>query len=208
MSIFLGNNLNIVCDGNSITKGHAAGFEDFNTSYPGQMQLRLKQLGITATVTNIGVSAQTTLDMIADSASVDTLLVPGAQNILIVSEGGNDFLFNNPTVQVAYDRFISYCLNRMSAGWYVIVFGNFPRNQPPAWGTNADFEAKMVAFDSMLGANYKSFCSRYVDIRRALPMIVPGSEYLMDNIHPSATGYILMATILAREVSLLRRKNV
>lgn len=200
MSVFLGPGLNIVCDGNSITFGAGA------IPYPTQMQLVLKQLGITATVTNIGVGGQTTLDMILDSASVDTLLVPGAQNILIVCEGANDFFFNNPTVQVAYDRFISYCLNRMSAGWYVVVFSNFNRINAPAWGTSADLEVKVSAFNSMLEANYKNFCSRYVDIRRALPMIVPGTEYMPDNVHPSGTGYFLMGVILAREVSLLRRK--
>lgn len=201
MSIFLGNSLRIVCDGNSITAGNGT------MPYPAQMELFLKQLGITATVTNIGVGAQTTLDMILDSASIDTLLVPGAQNILIASEGANDFFFNNSTVQVAYDRFTSYCLNRISAGWYVIVFSNFTRNSTPAWGTSADLEVKVSAFNAMLSANYKNFCSRYVDIRRALPMIVPGSEYMPDNVHPSGTGYILMAVILAREVSLLRRKG-
>lgn len=201
MSIFLGNGLNIVCDGNSIT----AGVPD--SSYPIQMTLVLKQLGITAAVTNIGVGGQTTLDMISDSASVDTLLVPGAQNVLIASEGANDFFFNNSTVQVTYDRFISYCLNRMSAGWYVIVFSNLNRLDTPTWGTSADLEVKVSAFNSMLACNYKNFCHRYVDMRRALPMLIPGSEYMPDNVHPSGTGYILMAAILAREVSLLRRKG-
>lgn len=208
MSIFLGNGLNIVCDGNSITAGYSSGTTNSNSSYPSQMKLFLTKLGITATVTNIGVGGQTTLNMILDSASIDTLIVPGAQNILIASEGANDFFFNNSTVQATYDRFISYCLNRMSAGWYVIVFSNLNRINAPTWGTSADLEVKVSAFNSMLEANYKNFCSRYVDIRRALPMLVPGSEYMPDNVHPSNTGYALMGVTLAREVSLLRRKGV
>lgn len=208
MSVFLGNGLNIVCDGNSITKGHTSGITDSDSSYPSQMKLFLKQLGITANVTNIGVNGQTTVDMILDSASVDNLLVPGSQNILIASEGGNDFFLNNPTVVVAYDRFISYCLNRMSAGWYVVVVSNLPRNAAPTWGTSAELEVKVSAFNSMLGANYKSFCHQYIDIRRALPMLIPGSEYMPDDVHPSGTGYALMGTILAREVSMLSRKGI
>lgn len=199
----IGPGINLVCDGNSITAGDSSGHAQ--AAYPAQLALQLNAIGLNCQFTNIGVSGQTTLQMLADgSTQVPALFRPSMANVLIVSEGGNGILLNNESAQRAYDLFVSYCVNRRSEGWYVVTFGNFTRSEVPGWGTNAQFEARLLAYNQLCSDNWQSFCNCYVDVRRALPMIISGNQYMPDGVHPSATGYALMAIVLAREVAKLR----
>ena len=202
MPKLIGPGINLVCDGNSITAGYP--WENTEASYPAQLKKQLNAIGLYCQVTNIGVSGQTTLQMLADgSTQVPALFKPSMTNVLIACEGGNGILVGD-TAQRAYDLFVSYCVNRKSEGWYVITFGNFTRAETPSWGTNAQYEVRLSDYNKLCFNNWRSFCDAYVDVRRALPMIVTGTEYMPDGVHPSATAYSLMACVLAREVAQLK----
>jgi hypothetical protein len=118
----------IVFDGNSLTAGLGA---SPGNSYPEQA---MRLLPRSYTWHNLGVSAQTTVQMAADAADqVDALVDPSARNVLVVWEATND-LFFGAGPEAAYGHLVSYCQDRRRAGYQVIVLTLLPRSEPGAAG--------------------------------------------------------------------------
>lgn len=179
----------IVFDGNSLTAGQGAAS---GMDYPAQLIALLEALGITGIADyNFGVGGQTTTDMDSDAASqIDTLILPGVQNILFAWEIGNDIYFNGD-VSAAQTRFQNYCLARQAAGWTVIVFTLTPRNQSTAFGDDVTtYNTKLNSANTWLRANYTGFASGLVDVAADSRLSdYLDSTYYADGIHHTNLGY-------------------
>jgi len=86
--------LNIVAVGASNTWGWGVGGKN---AFPEQLQAILRKRGIDATVTNAGVIANTTVDMLN---RIDTA-VPNGTNIVVLQPGSNDLRFGRSKEQRA-----------------------------------------------------------------------------------------------------------
>jgi lysophospholipase L1-like esterase len=185
----------IVFDGNSLTAGQ--GSTGGNT-YPAQLIALLEALGITGIADyNFGVGGQTTGDMESDAATqIDTLILPGVQNILFAWEIGNRIYFNG-NVSAAQTEFQTYCENRQAAGYTVIVITLTPRNQSTAFGDDVTtFNTKLASANTWLRANYTSFASGLVDV--ALDDRLSDyldTTYFSDGIHYTNAGYGVVAEL-------------
>lgn len=110
---------NIVGVGNSLMAGQGAVAGMTMTKHLSDM---LTDAGYTHTMTNLGVGGQTTEQMEATAVqNIDSLLVQGVENILLVQEMRNDMIQNSLTPQQAYDNMVSFCNNRKDAGWNRII---------------------------------------------------------------------------------------
>jgi lysophospholipase L1-like esterase len=189
------NGANIIFDGNSLTAGlGSTGGND----YPAQLIASLTALGITGiTYQNFGVSSQTTQMMAADAAAqVDTQKRAGVENILFAWEVGNDIYFNGNAATAETD-FKNYCLARKAAGWKVIIIGLTPRNQSTDFGdTISSYNAKLLAADTWLKANYATFADAFVDIRADSRLNdYTNTTYYYDGIHFKDAGYAVVAAL-------------
>jgi len=183
---FLTENLNIVCDGNSLTQGQGG------TPYP----TYLSGLVQNAVIQNFGVGGQTTSQMSSDAVTqIDTLIDIKKKNILVAWEIGNDIYFNG-NVTTACNNFKSYCDARRAAGWQkIIVINCTPRGQSTSFGdTSIQFNQKLVDANSWLSSNYQTFADNLIDL--ASDVRFQGyslSVYNSDLIHFNSNGYSIVA---------------
>jgi lysophospholipase L1-like esterase len=190
---------NIVCDGNSLTFG----FGGINVNYPARLQTLL---GSSYQVTNIGVSGQTTQQMISDFASQVIPLKnnsPGVENILIAWEIGNDIYVNNISGQQAYENFKTYCKLGKVAGYKVVAITSTTRagysGNPP------NFEANRKAANQLIRDNWLTFCDTVIDLT-AHPSLNNSSDttYFTDLVHFTDAGYTLIADLICCGISQLK----
>jgi lysophospholipase L1-like esterase len=176
----------IVCDGNSLTAGQGG------TPYPAQLALLEPFVSNGSTITNKGVGAQTTLDMIADAATdIDPLYDSSVTSILPAWEVRNHLVVDTPTNTVAYDKFVEYCLARMNVGWKVVVLTILP-----SWtygyredNTVAGYEqldADRLQINTWIRANYRDFGNVLCDVAS-----ISGLSDLGDN---EQAGYTFSST--------------
>lgn len=184
----------LTCDGNSLTSGVGAtpGVSDYPTVLSGL-------IGGGWTLSNFGVSGQTTQAMSADAATqVDPTLRP-AKNVLIAWEVTND-LFFGATAEGARDNFRAYCAARRATGWYVIVLPVLPREGSTGVPRDGVFESKRTTCNNDLAdaANIGVYWDAYCP----LPDLTDYDENLNtdkypDGIHLNATWYAYVAAQLA-----------
>jgi lysophospholipase L1-like esterase len=193
----------IICDGNSITQG-AEGPE---TAYPRQLERLLNQLGYDVEVLNIGVSGQTTAQMLNDAPrQLDRLYTPDRPCWVIAKEGGNH-IFYGATVPDAFATFAEYCQGRRSRGFRVVAIDTFPRKNGyfPGDERVADYAADLVTYNQLIQANWRSFADLYFDARSQLPELDMRAPYMTDGVHPTIEGNALfaarMATFLVQNAS-------
>lgn len=183
---FLTDNLNIVCDGNSLTAGQGG------TPYPTYLQNSLQN----ATVQNFGVGGQTTTQMISDAtAQIDTQIDVKKKNILIAWEIGNE-VYDNGDVTNACNNFKAYCDARRSAGWQKIIVINCPpRKQSTQFGDNeSQYNTKLQQVNTWLSANYTTFSDELIDL--AGDSRFQGyslNVYNADLVHFNSNGYSIIA---------------
>lgn len=183
---FLTDNLNIVCDGNSLTQGQGG------TPYHTYLQNSLQN----AVVQNFGVGGQTTTQMISDAtAQIDTQIDVKKKNILIAWEIGNEVYYNGD-VTTACNNFKAYCDARRTSGWQKIIVINCPpRKQSTQFGdTESQYNTKLQQVNSWLNANYTTFADEIVDL--AGDSRFQGyslNVYNADLAHFNSNGYSIIA---------------
>ena len=117
---------------------------------------------------NFGVPSQETQDMIDDGvAQIDSLYdaVTYDRNILIAWCGTNDLYFNQDPTN-AYNRIVTYCQARQSAGWYVVFLDIIDRNQT-TWEPGYSallFEDDRQEVNTSVKANFETFADKYINI--------------------------------------------
>jgi lysophospholipase L1-like esterase len=214
MTVNISNNCNLVIDGNSILTNETAPFPLVAEGLGESLASLLRRRGIIGiTTTNIAVQSQTTRQMIANGAKVDALLSSSRQNVLLVFEGLNDLFFYGyyaepNRVILAVNNIASYCADRQSAGWEVILMLSIPTDRgffdtPQQPQDKAWMEADALAYDSYVLQGNRSlpFANYVFHTRRWVPEYNFVPPYSDDGLHPNTFGAALIASRLSDLVS-------
>jgi lysophospholipase L1-like esterase len=196
----------VVFDGNSLTYGLGVPTAQ---NYPSQVA---GLLGSGYLTFNLGVSGQTTPEMIADGKTQVDSLIGFGRSILVAWEITND-IYKGASPQTAYQDFIAYCQQRKVAGWKVIIMDVLPRSDRY---TPAGFEISRQAVNGWLRRDFsqptvdpliyktsasKPYADLLIDLAAFPELGKAGAQdnqayYLPDRVHLSPAGY----GILAKEV--------
>lgn len=190
-------NANFVFDGNGLTLGGTGGA----VPYPTLLSQKAPLNSNGTDFTNLGVSGQTTQQMIDDAvAQVDALIVADVRNILFAWEIAED-IYVNGDVNAAFTRFKNYCLARRAAGWKVIVLNLTPRSQTTAFGDSpSQFQTKLNNANALLAAQWTDFSDGFVDLLQDASLATLSGTYFPDNIHPSTAGNVKVANLVMKEI--------
>lgn len=184
----------IVFDGNSLTYGFDA--SNYAGTYPTQT---MAAIATSCEWYNIGVSGQTTPDMIADVTSqVYPLYTAGRKNIVVPWEIRNDIVVNGASAAAAYNNYVSLCQGLKANGFDVIVVTVLP-----SAGLNNTTRATVNA---SIRNGYTAYAVDIADIA-ADPNIGPDGAntnltyYNADQIHMNNTGYGVVGGIVKAAVN-------
>lgn len=176
----------------------------------------VNQLTLTTTTTRCNISeASLTLAIGATDAAtlVDTQIVAGKTNVLIVQLGSNDFALDGTSAATLYANMKTYCLARQSAGWSkIIVAGMTPR-------TDVDIEAKRQALRTSLLGDFvtatgqsltwtgAAYADYYVDIYSNAAIGATAASdsltyYAADKVHLNNTGSAVYAGLVQPAIYL------
>src|SRR5712692_7390936 len=185
----LSRSYEILCDGNSLTDG--AGALSAANSYPRQLDRFLTTLGAKVLVQDLGVSSQTTLDMLAKAhTQIDPLFNPKFNvNVVVAWEGTNQLYFG-ATGQQAYQSLVQYCVGRRAAGFRVLILTLLPRgNSSVAFETDRNF------VNTALRTNWPQFADGLVDVAADTRFqdVTNRTYYSWDQVHLNDTGYQIVA---------------
>lgn len=187
---------NIVIDGNSL----ATDIYTVGERWSNQLQHQLSRTGIALkSLQNFAVGGQTTTQMAADaSTQVDAAFDPACFNLLIFQEGRNQIAVGSTAEQSAWET-RSYCAQRRSRGFYVLVMDCYPSNE-------SGMATPMLDYNARIKAEWKTYADAYLDCRRDIPQIQVG-PILPDGVHPSATAqcYVAAAVFATIRAIPLRR---
>jgi lysophospholipase L1-like esterase len=187
----------IVCDGNSLTFG--TGGTPVNLSaYPFQMTGLLRY---GANTVNLGVPSATTAQR---AAANDTLaqFSPGA--VAVLWEGTNTLWFGGSAATAIAD-YAAWCAQVRAQGYKVVAVTVLPRTQA---GVPPTFEADRQTVNSSIRANWASYADALADVGAdaliGQPLASDNTTYYnADKVHMNATGYGVVASIVASAVSSL-----
>lgn len=164
--------LNLVFEGDSITHGLGVGnLRSFGNMYGARA--------------NLGV-ANSTVDGAAPSltnraATLDALISPGCQNVLVVMTG-NDMILD--TAASMLTKMATYLDNRRAAGWYVIIWTVLPR-------TTAGFNTKRNTANATILTWAGVHCDMVVDFSGTSmgpDAAASDTSLYYDGIHPTLAG--------------------
>jgi lysophospholipase L1-like esterase len=193
-SVAFGQTKKIVVDGNSYTVGYPSytSFADIIATH------------YAVTVTNFGVSGQTTNEMLADEYSQVLPTFDATKlNILLVVEGGNDIYYWGD-VDSAVARYIRYAAIAKAAGFKVIASTTIPRDQTTAFGDNpTQYNAKLSEFNTKLIANYNKFDRLIRPDTAAIFQSYTSGGYHSDYVHPNQTGQQKFADLFISAINSL-----
>lgn len=147
--------------------------------------------------TNMSISGQTTFQrFLLAPTTVDTLYgFPYDKNVVLLIEGTNDLI--NMSADSAYEHFTRYISARQAVGYKVAISTVISRDTT----LNPGYEAKRIALNNMITSmtqtnNFK-VVDFGVDALLSAPAAYQNTTYFSDGIHPTATGYRLMAYYVA-----------
>lgn len=218
------NNSNLVFDGNSWTNYGLPCFagESYGpgAKYPDQL-LALSPWNINgSTINNRATSGQTTAQMISGGALachaggsgtrgtaeayIDSQLISGRRNILIVWEVGNDLFFVGNTTG-AYNRIVQYCNDRRAAGWEVVVLTPLYRvygaGPTPAGDSWTVYNSKIDSVCASMRSNWASFADAICDVNARSEFSDPtDTDYFIDGVHPNGTGRGIVANMVSTAI--------
>jgi lysophospholipase L1-like esterase len=183
--IYRSDRLNVVCDGNSLTKGTAGGNK--GKTYPMFLQDSLESVNMVDVVYNLGADGQTAMDM--DSADIDIEAKWSPyykRNIVVAWEITND-LFYGATPSQAIDSLEVYCINQKKRNYEVIVITCLPRY-------NIEAEDITTA-NTLLKSRYRNFSDKLVDLTGVTELgdYNNTTYFTGDKIHLTEAGYKLVA---------------
>jgi len=208
---------NIVCDGNSLTLGQGS-----SISYPQLMELNLKK-NISCKVTNLGVGAQTTLDMLSDQAQqLQSHYEPLARNILFTWEIRNHIVINCPDINFAKLKFMEYCKKANEQGYEVYVLTLLPSYASKYCGEATEkaydkLEQDRLLINDWLRSEYNTFANGIVDIAKDSLIGKRGqnhelkysyssykrpkqTDYYYDGTHLTQKGYSIVANHCVNQI--------
>lgn len=178
--------LNVVCLGNSQTVGFLA-----NNPYPTQLTPFLPP---SATVTNSGVNAQTTQNMIDGIAAQATQFYrPSQRNIALVWTGTNDLFFGSTAAQTLSLIATYYGLLK-AIGFHVGFIDISPRSQS---GLPGDFEANRTIINTAVNVSRPTYCDALYRLSQNPLIGHSGDElntlYYIDGVHLTDLGLSIVA---------------
>jgi len=194
----LGNQPQVICDGNSITWGNGAG--NRSQSYPNVLQLT--GVGVTRKVRNMGVSGIRIDQMVSNFPTRIAPFYSSARgkNIIVLWEATNALAASQsaPTVRGHYQAYLALAA---AAGFEVIVATTLPSTVL----LTGSKETERVALNADLVANWASYGFAGIADVAAHPNLQNAADttYYSDGTHPNATGYgviepIIRTPVLAR----------
>ncbi len=187
----------LVTDGNSISfESREADGSQSPLTYPVQLLQHPLISPLNITLRNPSVGGQDINAMINRASTfVDPYYVPG-RSVLVAWEFTNQ-LFNNSSVQSAFNKFAQYCQARRNIGWKIVVVTALARNRKPSWGSITEFNQALSAVNQLLRDNWQQFADQIVDVR-LIPELDPVQvTYIPDGTHPNALGHSFFVKALA-----------
>lgn len=157
-------------------------------------------LGISR-MTNVSVGGQTTVDRYnAAPTSVDTCIrFPFTKNIVYLLEGTNDLLTFG--ADSCYAHMMAYATARQVAGWKVAISTVLSRTPS---GARAGYETSRDSLNTLLNNTTQTSSFKIVnfgqDSNLSDPNAYSNTTYFSDGIHPTATGYKLIAKYVANVI--------
>lgn len=187
----------VICDGDSLTDGHGVGA---GNDYPAQMHALLGGAPVWWKV-NLGVGGQTIQQMETDAATqIDpTYNTNRIKNILSAWGGTNDIIFGADDT-TTYNRIVTYCTNRRAAGWKVVISDIIARGN-----FTAQMNTYKASVNSQIAANWTTFADAFVQLSADSRLQNPNDTtyYDADTVHLTTTGYGVVASLIAPQVSAL-----
>lgn len=190
----------IVCDGNSLTYGYDL---ISDSSYPTKLSQRSPYNSNGSSVSNYGVSGQSTIDMLNDYSSQIAPLYNANQNsILIAWELTND-LYNTGNTDTVINRIVRYCEGGQATGFKVIVMTGIARKitGTTTGGDNqSSFNSKMSTINTYLKTNFASFADEIVALDETFTDFNDTGKYLADGVHLSGPGYTVVVNLIMEQI--------
>ncbi len=184
--------INVVCDGNSLTLGVGA-----TTSYPAQLDALCSAA---VTVTNLGVSGQTTNDMWSDYLTQVRPLASSRadRNVLVLWEVRNS-MFGGATPRTAVDTLWTYVDRARISGWEVYVCTVIASVE-----TGSLTDAKITEANGYIRTEAASHGCRVVDLAADARLSDENDPnyYNADKIHLVDAGYGVVAAIAKTQAVL------
>lgn len=160
--------INVVCDGNSLT----AGLRSSNpptTAYPNVMSSAAPVTG--NTVSNTGISGQQWSDMAATHSDVDALWNGAKTNVLVCFEDTNAIYNGKTRAQITSDMQAYFSAVKAVHAWRIVLCSCIPRygviasvgsyTQPDV----DDYNARINAVNNYNRANWRSFgITHFIDV--------------------------------------------
>ncbi len=178
-------------EGNSMTDGNY-------TQYPAKAAALLPS---SLLYVNLGHTADSTPDLIAQAATTNSYRIPYAnKNVLVVWEGRNDACVLGASKEDVYAHLVTYCQAAMAAGWLVVLV-----TLPPSHDATLTYEAKRVWVNAQLAANQQSICNQLVVLAQD-PHFDDETDHtdqtvFRDGVHLTSYGEDLVAAMVAQGVS-------
>lgn len=200
---------NVIWDGNSLTVNTLqSGATDSLESMASMTMDRPETSG--ATMTNFGVSGQTTAQMLSDqSTQVFPSFIAGKRNILHVFEIYNDIYYNG-VVADAVARYWQYLdqarayatannIDLKIIAWGVLdnditTFGANPSKTSGFGDTAAQLQAKLLSAYNTIKAGWPSHADGFVDPRASSKLYPYTAQYSWDGTHLYTIGYVELET--------------
>ena len=191
----------VVCEGDSISAGYNGTlYDDRDESWP---ILLANSLGPSVLVRNLSISSAH-FDATADGGTaslaiteqspdktdplLDSAYFASGKQLLVIWAGTNDLFYKSGVdgdAEAVHTRLQTYCNARTTAGWKVLVVGPIPRGP-----FSAGQDTELAAFNDLIALNYTSYANGFVDMlaQNWTPSGSYATNYLVDEIHPNATG--------------------
>lgn len=196
-------NYNIVCDGNSLTKG--THLNPGGTTYPQFLAALLPS----SDIQNIASDGQTADDMIDTDDGVILYFDPNYQtNILIAWEITNNIYYGD-TPQEALDALKEYCLKQKDYGdnkFKIVVLTAIPRGEQTQAGNSIEqFNKWLDEANDLLEQDYPTFADKFVDLRTAseLSNYNDTTYFAGDKVHLITAGYQIVANMVLPKIQEL-----
>lgn len=186
---------NLVFEGNSITHGSAdPEWRGWAERIGGQKNIHRASFAVSGSVVS---------DVVARAAVVDSVYIPGKNNVLAVWIGTNDIFNLSASSTTTWNALSAYITARKAKGWKVVALTCLPRSIP-----NGSRDTARVAYNTLMKA---SLVPDYVvDIAADTAFLwytdVYGvgayyRHYLADGIHPTREGHKRIAANVAPVLS-------
>jgi lysophospholipase L1-like esterase len=192
---------NIVCDGNSLTKGTAG----CNSGFKAYPTLLADSLTDELAIHNNGIDSQTDSMMYNNDTDVEQDWSHLTKNnILIYWEGTNSIARDSISPAKVLEWTRLYCLKQRKRGFKIIVLSTLPRGSTPYLSTNLN------AVNSLLSANWSQFSDGYIDVRsdNRLSDNTNTTYFCNDLIHLNEAGYAVIAQLVKAKINQMKLSGI